>query len=1181
MNAAGKWHFCWTMAGFSRRALPTQHQWYSRGRRTARQDYRGLNAITQRSVEPLPHVDQLVDETRGARFFTKLDLASAYHQFRIREEDQFKTSFRVPGGQFEFRVGAFGLHGMSSLLMRYMHSIFGRPESLFDATGRRRGSCRPVRAEPMLGRFVQVYMDDILIFSKTKEEHLVHVRMVLETLRHHKLFAKASKCQFGRSSVGFLGHVISQAGVGVDPRKVAAVAEWARPTSCTDVRRFIGLANYYRRFVRGFSSLAAPLTTLCSPRASFRWGVAEQQSFDALKSSLTSAPVLRVWDPARPTRLITDASELAVSAILEQPDDAGAFHPVAFESRKLTAPERSYPPHLLELLAVVQALKSLRPYLLDRPFELHTDNASLTWLMQQRTLSHHQARWLNLIAEYQFTVVHIPGRTNPADYLSRQRFASGQAPAPSTGSADPGSSLELFAATATGSTAARCPTSNSPEQDASIERLVAATAPGTTATRGLTSTGPPAPAPPALPIPNSPRTSTTSARPAVQASASGPARPPFPPSPSPDTGTTAARLFVQAGSATTGPRFLHADFAATVREGLSNDPVLTPLALAARSSPSGVVDPSGAPILPADAFPRRAFVWRDGLLYRRSPGGDRLCIPDIPALRQRVLEELHATPLGGHFGRDKTLALARRTVWWPALPSDLETFIRTCPTCQRVKAEHGPPAGLLYPLPVPARRGGAISLDFIELPTARSGHDFLQVHIDLLTGRVWLVPTFKTATASDAAVNFISSVFRDVGLPDVIVSDRDTRFTSGFWTSLHTALGSSLVFGSPHHHNTTSKVERVNGVIEDVLRSFVGERGDDWPSLIPLVEFAINDSASSLGTGYTPFYADRGQHPRRPMSPSPDPATVPLEDGASVAHHLSRVTGEVRALLQERQDERKARLDARRRDVQFVVGDEVLLDTAHTPLPSRSLLSPRWMGPFTVVACTAPNTYRLDVPPTWRAFNEFNVSRLRRYARRPDRLGGEPAVPDPVVADDGSVEHVVQEILKFRLRSGRPQLLVRWAGHDASGDTWEPLEHLTNCEDAIRDFERARGCTVPRPSPPPPSRAAGGRAAPLPPSGFVVDTAPPPDLGAALVGRSILYWWPTDGWQRGTIARVCPRAPFSHVVAYHRATSGLRGTADSLLDASSYGTRWVSLSPAPSTGVSPAPPRRRRQGPRP
>jgi hypothetical protein len=179
------------------------------------------------------------------------------------------------------------------------------------------------------------------------------------------------------------------------------------------------------------------------------------------------------------------------------------------------------------------------------------------------------------------------------------------------------------------------------------------------------------------------------------------------------------------------PRFLHADFAAAVCAALPSDPKLDPLAAAAGAALAG-----------------GSFVLRDGLLYRQSPRGDRLCIPAAGGLHRTMLQELHATPLGaavgGHFGRDKTLSLARRSVWWPDLLATVTEYVRTCPTCQRVKAEHLPPAGLLFPLPVPSRRGGCISLDFMELPTAVSGHDFLQVHIELLTGRVWLVPIFKT-----------------------------------------------------------------------------------------------------------------------------------------------------------------------------------------------------------------------------------------------------------------------------------------------------------------------------------------------------------------------------------------------------------------------------------------------------
>jgi hypothetical protein len=282
---------------------------------------------------------------------------------------------------------------------------------------------------------------------------------------------------------------------------------------------------------------------------------------------------------------------------------------------------------------------------------------------------------------------------------------------------------------------------------------------------------------------------------------------------------------------------------------------------------------------------------------------------------------------------------------------------------------------------------------------------------------------------------------------------------------------------------------------------------------------------------------------------------------------MARATAEVRALLQERQDQRKAALDAHRRDVQFAAGDEVLLDTEHTPLPSRSLLSPRWMGPFTVLACTAPNTYRLDIPAAWRVFPEFNIERLRPYFRRPDSLGGDAGPPPPVLGADGGPEHEVQELLRLRMRYGRPYVLVRWAGSDASGDTWEPLDNLTNCEEAIATFERATGRSLPRPPPPPPAAAPAAPPPPIPPAGFTVDAAPPGDLGLSLVGRQLLYWWPDDGWQRGTVARPCPRGAFSHVVAYTRQTSALRGTADTLLDAASYGARWVLLSPAPAAGV--------------
>ncbi len=242
----------------------------------------------------------------------------------------------------------------------------------------------------------------------------------------------------------------------------------------------------------------------------------------------------------------------------------------------------------------------------------------------------------------------------------------------------------------------------------------------------------------------------------------------------------------------------------------------------------------------------------------------------------------------------------------------------------------------------------------------------------------------------------------------------------------------------------------------------------------------------------------------------------------------------------------------------------MLLDTEYTPRPSLSLLSPRLMGPFKVLSCPAPNTYLLDIPAVWRICPEFKVERIS--VARQFSAANFPARP---------LEHEVQELLKFKMRYGRPHVLVRWAGRDASGDTWEQLDNLTNCEEAISTSELATGCTLPRPPPAPPGRAAAS-SAPLAPVGFAVEAAPPGDLGAALVGRTILYWWPTDGWQRGTVAHLCPRGVFSHVVAYSRQSSALRGTADLLLDAASYGIRWVVLSPAlPTSAVACRCPQRR------
>lgn len=366
-------------------------------------DYRGLNRITIKNKYPLPRIDELLDQLGNARVLSKLDLMSGYHQIRIKASDTHKTAFRTRYGHYEFQVLPFGLTNAPATFMRLMNDVF----------------------RPLLDTCVVVFLDDILIYSPDEGTHAQHLRQVLGLLREHKLYAKRSKCEFFLPELEFLGHIVGAKGIRTDPKKLKAIQDWPTPANTTDVRAFHGLASYYRKFIRHFSEIAAPLTSLTGTKSNFAWTPEAESSFQALKEALTSPPVLQPFRDALETRtrITTDASDVAVGAELSQERD-GAFHPVAFESRKLLPAERNYPTHERELLAIVNALKVWRHYLEGRRFEVVTDHNALKFIQTQPHLSKRQASWLDLLQEFDFTIDYKPGKTNAvADALSRRIHA--------------------------------------------------------------------------------------------------------------------------------------------------------------------------------------------------------------------------------------------------------------------------------------------------------------------------------------------------------------------------------------------------------------------------------------------------------------------------------------------------------------------------------------------------------------------------------------------------------------------------------------------------------------------------------------------------------------------------------------------------------------------------------------
>lgn len=361
-------------------------------------DYRALNNLTIKNSYPLPRLDDIFDKLRNAQYFSKIDLRSGYHQIRLEEKSIPFTAFRTRYGLFEFLVLPFGLTNAPATFMSVMNDVF----------------------REHLDIFVLVYLDDILIYSPDLDTHVSHLRKVLSLLRQHKLYAKRSKCVFCTRTVDYLGHVISPAGFSMEETKVKAVSSWPTPLCKRDVQSFLGMINFYRRFIKGCADIARPLTYLTG-KVPFKWNRAASDAFERLKVAVSSAPVLRCFDPTLPIFVTTDASGYAVGGVLEQDAD-GARRPVAYFSRTMNPAELNYHPQEKELLAIVESLRHWRAYLHGRTFTVLTDHESLKYLQTQDHLSPRQVRWIEHLIEFDFHIKYIKGRTNVvADALSRNQ----------------------------------------------------------------------------------------------------------------------------------------------------------------------------------------------------------------------------------------------------------------------------------------------------------------------------------------------------------------------------------------------------------------------------------------------------------------------------------------------------------------------------------------------------------------------------------------------------------------------------------------------------------------------------------------------------------------------------------------------------------------------------------------
>ena len=939
-------------------------------------DYRALNKQTVKDKFPLPRIDELLESLGKARVFTALDLASGYHQIGIAEDSIEKTAFRTARGQYEFVVMPFGLTNAPSVFQRLMNKLF-RDE---------------------LGIFVLVYLDDILIYSEDLDSHWAHLRQVLQRLRESQLYGRLHKCEFLKDRVQYLGFDVSAEGIRPSDDKVKTILEWPTPTSQKDIRSFLGLCSFYRRFVRGFSSIAHPLTELTREKTPWVWEQDQQRSFAQLKVAMTTAPVLIFPDFDREFVLTTDASLTAVGGILQQ-DHGRGLQPIAFASKKLNAAEIRYSAYERELLGIVWAVGQWRHYLQGRRFVVQTDHSSLKHLPNQAAIHRRIWKWMSILQSYDIEIRHIPGTRNPADPLSRQHQQEDQ---------------RLNAAAK--EEEARLVDQLQLSPDATDDQIQAA-------------------------LDSAFQRFQSSAQSSAVAAVKIDEPTDFSDLPTAQCLTTRTTIAVSAQLRQRMQELLETETPySEILDELDQAPI------SAQEVRRGV-----------EVYRIRHHSL---CIHRPDFAADhqywKIIVPDNQQLKQQILTETHAVPYAGHPGYHRTLETVRRTFYWRGMAADVREFILQCPVCQVEKGERQLPRGSLQPIHIPEKKWTEVTMDFItKMPVTQKNNDAVLVVVDRATKMVHLIPCSESISAHGTAFLYWEHVAKIHGIPKCINTDRDRRFESRFWRSLWQLMGTSLHMSTAYHPQTQGQVERVNSVFEQVLRCVVHQLGEprDWDDLCPVIEFSLN-SHPNRSTGFSPFYLNFGYHPVTPADLLTCEDESSVESVSRFTQRLHSIFAKAKEHLHVAQEQQRRYYDRRHRPAEFDVGQYVLLSTKNLRIRGTpAKLQRRFVGPFKILERIGNQAYRLQLPDGWNIHPTFHVTLLKAWQRG---QWTQETAADPIeLQAEGDDEFEIERLLRWRrVTVGRRRIrefLILWRGWPLDDATWVREDDITP-ETTIQDL---------------------------------------------------------------------------------------------------------------------------------
>lgn len=895
-------------------------------------DFRRINDVTIGDAYPLPNITEILDQLGKSKYFTTLDLASGFHQIRMDNRDREKTAFSTPYGHYEFNRMPFGLKGAPATFQRAMNNALSG----------------------LQGMHCFIYMDDIVVHGYDLSDHNQKLVAVFKRLREFKLKLQPEKCHFLRKEIMYLGHLITENGVKPDPSKINSVKTYPRPRKVKDIRAFLGFVGYYRRFIPRFSEIAKPLTHLLKKDVPFKFDAICEEAFSELKNKLITAPILVYPDFEKEFFVTTDASNVALGAVLSQKYEDGD-HAIAYASRVLNDAETRYSTIEKELLAIVYAVEQFRPYVYGRQFTIVTDHKPLTWIMNLKNYTSRLMRWRIRLEEYDYRIIYKAGKLNSnADALSRaipddENVSESQNKnlLPSSINVVTRSQTQKRKGADTIHLQTRKPNNFSVEdipQDLEETNL------------------------PLMPHKN-----------------------------------IKHKFFILPVSPTDLERQL--DFYLNLKENNVNPSTKTSIVkfrdqtiflyktnIPFRSSKdekdlesilkeiSKIASEKNLRSLHI-SIPQLAVqssLTLKSHLRKISNHEVHLHVDltkyiDDKEERAQILSDYHLLPTGGHQGVSRTIKRIKRRFFWDGISKDVAEFVKRCKSCQINKASKNPKIPMKISS-ISSKPFERVYLDVVgPLPSSYSGKRYLLTFQDDLTKFSEAIPieNVESATLAEA---FVTSIVCRHGIPQSILTDQGSNLIGGMFKEVSRILKIKKLQTTPYHPQTNGALERSHRTLAEYLRSYVTKDLQGWDTWIPYAMFVYNTTPHS-STNYTPHELLYGFTVEIPHN---------LKNTPSVSYNYESYANELRARLQHShelaktyamQSKQKSKIYYDRGAIRktFKVGDKVLLK-ART---RANKFSPLWTGPHVITKINSTENSTIKIKNTEKRVHNNDLKFFR------------------------------------------------------------------------------------------------------------------------------------------------------------------------------------------------------------